>query len=1067
MDMWQWMQLMLLLGGLGMSALVPASTPPAHFSDELDTGSYDCQLTLLPKAAPAEVGNVRVLLEWADAHEYTAVTINATTLTISTMDHGASTDRGAVASGVLPGAPYVLTLARRANRLLVLRENAVILQATAPRAAGSAAGIEAGGGWSVTRATIQRLEPVVFSDDFMRTSDDQGAWRILSGHWALQSAWDKIAVGNAHRFDNASFGQNPFAWGGCSAQGQPALCMVGSPNWEDYTLTVAVKPAAGGAVGVQVNMPDAAHGLLVRWSPGNNLRAGGNQLAIYNIQHAQRTLLATDAGGYLPGQWYQLSISSSQEGLSVRVDGRERLHLPPVAPWRGAVALYAEGPAESVFNDVTVYGRALQIEQILESRRSKINKRFQQDRGGMQNWANSRGDWRAFPEAPGYRQYRWPVGGEQRMVLTVKTMKLPAGTLTLLLNGDGRQVTSGYRAVLEQTGAGLARCTLYRDAQTLLSKADVPLPDSLEFSVRFGHSGQRLRLELDDETIAEADDAGPLPGTQAAYAADGAFALAHDVMLLGPQVLDYSFAEAPVDWFSAGTWMESIRWSCSPNWSFLAGWSRGDAALWLKQRIAGDQSLDVFMGLKMEYPREHAPEPQRLRDMGVTLCGDGLHPRSGYSALFAETAPDNPDGPRQLVLLREGVQVASAPAPTFSGDYYGFAHQHWFELELRVQGNTVEFYCEGERTPRLRYVDPQPLAGGVPAIWTSDNGIMIARARLHMVCPPTPRQDPQVVLAQPAYAEFAITGQPLTLDFHDSWSTTGKPITLRVIARHVPDGEDTAIAVSGMKVTFTPKVFGEHWYQILAVDADQQTSVPFDFSLPVFDARQKRDDSHAIVLYRFDEGHGLTVLDHSAIAPPANILIPTAAPAHWLAPNGLSLHGSTPAMTAKGVSKLLALAHGNAFTLELWVSTDTIAPPNDVSGCMMSWEAAAGQQNFSVGQNWYDLFFDAGAQGGIAHGMGGSSTCSASDGARPWLQHLVYAFDGKQMHIYVNGEEKGKGALQGMHPAQWYANAVLLLGNYADGHAPYLGSYYLAAIHSRCFSAVEALHNFHAGPVAR
>ena len=179
--------------------------------------------------------------------------------------------------------------------------------------------------------------------------------------------------------------------------------------------------------------------------------------------------------------------------------------------------------------------------------------------------------------------------------------------------------------------------------------------------------------------------------------------------------------------------------------------------------------------------------------------------------------------------MRDGIPVASAPSAAIGGDNYGFAHQHWFELELRVQGNTVEFYCEGERTPRLRYVDPQPLGGGVPAIWTSDNGIMIARARLHMLLP-VPRDDPQVIIAQPVYAEYAKIAQPITLDFHDSWSTTGAPVTLRVIARKVPDGEDAAITVSGLRVTFTPKYFGKHWYQIIAVDAQQHTSVPYDLT---------------------------------------------------------------------------------------------------------------------------------------------------------------------------------------------------------------------------------------------
>ncbi len=47
-------------------------------------------------------------------------------------------------------------------------------------------------------------------------------------------------------------------------------------------------------------------------------------------------------------------------------------------------------------------------------------------------------------------------------------------------------------------------------------------------------------------------------------APSGCFALAHDVMVLGHNMLDYTFADAPVDWIEQGTWMETTRWSCAP-----------------------------------------------------------------------------------------------------------------------------------------------------------------------------------------------------------------------------------------------------------------------------------------------------------------------------------------------------------------------------------------------------------------------------------------------------------------------------------------------------------------------
>ncbi len=81
------------------------------------------------------------------------------------------------------------------------------------------------------------------------TAQDRGNWTIRRGTWALLSAWDHDPKGNAQRFANASYAQNPFAWAGRSAAGSSALCTVGKPYWEDYTFTTAVQPGAGAPPG--------------------------------------------------------------------------------------------------------------------------------------------------------------------------------------------------------------------------------------------------------------------------------------------------------------------------------------------------------------------------------------------------------------------------------------------------------------------------------------------------------------------------------------------------------------------------------------------------------------------------------------------------------------------------------------------------------------------------------------------------------------------------------------------------------------------------------------------------
>ena len=207
-----------------------------------------------------------------------------------------------------------------------------------------------------------------------------------------------------------------------------------------------------------------------------------------------------------------------------------------------------------------------------------------------------------------------------------------------------------------------------------------------------------------------------------------------------------------------------VRWACTPTWSFLSGWSRGDAVLWQKQRFSGDQNLQAFVGVKMEYPREVDIYDNRYRDFAITICGDGHNPRSGYTGVFAAGTP-----PR-LLLLRNGTEVASKPLATVPNR--GANHRSWFNIALRKHGSTVEFWVADQR--ELSYSDPQPIDSGVPAIWTTNNGLCLARARLHFANPPTPRTDPRVILDNPWYPEWGNVGRPLTLQFSQA-ASSGQP----------------------------------------------------------------------------------------------------------------------------------------------------------------------------------------------------------------------------------------------------------------------------------------------------
>jgi len=1051
----QWMRIVFVVCVLGVAGWALADPPANSFSNELDKTLYDCTFVVTPPAPLPDEGGVTLTLEAGTGTDAVQLAVRAQSLQLEAVVNGKASHFAPMPLHLQPGTPYPLTVLRRGDWLGILHNKTFLFRGTVPRPAGDQGEVVATAGWTVDDPEVQPLEPVVFADNFMRTSDVPGEWRVRSGKWALQSAWDFDPKGNADRFANIEYSQNPFAWTGRNPHGA-ALCTAGKAFWENYTFSVAVQPGAGGAAGVMVNLANPgdanSDGYLVRWSPANDHGPQGDRLTLSQVKQGATTVIAESRGGYIPNQWYKLTVISTLDGLRVLVDGEPRLEAKNVWPWRGGVGLYAEGKNGAVFDDVTVYGNTINKTLLEERQQAHINERFQRDQNGMQSWA-TRNEWTMFPGEPNRLLYDADCYGNQWMALNVRPFKGKTGELQLVLNSDGKSATSGYRVALKLKD-GKLDYEFYANTVKLATVTKEPLSTGTEYSFRFHHEDDKLWLEQDGELVAKFSDLPPLDGRRPAYNADGCFALAHDVMLMGRNRLDYGFSEEPVDWVQQGTWMQASRWACSPQWSFLGGWSRGDAVLWHKKRFTGDQSFDAFLGLKIEYPHERTDYPNRYRDFGVAICSDGHDPRSGYAGIYgAADAAGHPN--QRTVLLRHGVVVASAPL-IIPGDEQ--SHQQWFELELRKQGAQVQFWVNGVQA--CTYTDPHPIDEGVPAIWTMDNGIMVARAQLRFANPPQARTEPQVLLDTPQYPEWINFNKPLVLSFPGAWSTSGRTVALQATARKVPKGDEAAVSVSGTHVTLAPTKLGEHWYQVTALDGKTK-SAPCHVSFQAFNPAIKRNDAHAVVLYRFTEGAGKLVHDQAKGRHPADLMVAPGANITWHPGQGLTLHRRAGLKTTGAVAKLMRLAKNKACTLECWVSPDSVVQSEQVMcGCLLSWQKN-NQANFGIW--YYGNQLQITREGAERRG---GSPISAMNSYHIGLHHYVLTWNGKIATWYVDGERMTQQTGRMLDPDKWTSDAYLQLGDLGNDTSNFLGTYYLLAIHDRCFSANEVQHNYKAGPSA-
>ena len=1050
-------------------AVAFCAPPPGLFEDALPQSAYDCTVALRPENGLSANSSARIYLDWTSEETHSRVSITRKSIVIETLSANESTLIATLNSGVTPGKDYTLTLMRRGERLGLALNDTLLFRGIVPRGAGVLGGISLANGWALHDVSIQPLEPVVFADNFMRAGEAGSLWETLSGQWGLQSAWaHEVKTGFLQHFDYASHSQNPFALLGSNADGS-ALCRTGEPYWEDYTITAAINPAAKGAVGLIVNMPDAQGGLLARWSPGNDASKTGDRLSLYRLNGARRTLLAEQRGGYIPGRWYKMAVSSTLDGVSVLIDGQMRLHVDQATPWRGGVGLYAEGAAGSTFDDVTVYGHALNTNLITEANEARVTERFTDDRE-MGAWAQAKSDWANSPTMPGYQQYRWPMFGDQWLSLTMLAAGYAAGSqLTLILNSDGANANNGYRLLMKHEGEpAKLSVSLYRNEAVLATASRPPFNPNEEYSLRFCRTGHDIWLEIDEERLLGATDPTPLGGVVAAYALSGSFSTARDLLLLGPQQFNYTFSNAPTDWIGEGNWMSTIRWTCAPQWSFLGGWNRGDAALWHKGYFSGDQLLEAYIGIKMEYPRERAIYEERFYGLGVTICGDGTNPRSGYTAIFG--APDDAGNPNaQTVILRNGVVVASTTRYLMPSKQR--AHHAWFQMALQKTGNTIDLWLipspNGRLVKALSFTDDAALDGGVPAIWTTDNGISLARARIIASAPPRPREDTQVIIAQPWYPEWANIHETTTLDFSDSWATSGTGLRLEVATRKAPDGETDCVRIEGLRVFFTPTKTGEHWHEVTAIDKDGRRSWPFHLSVPVF-SKEGRNDRNTLVLYRFTEGKGTLVRDVSGVSPPADLrMLPGAQPPIWLPGQGLLKLDALPLMTAGAVDKLIAIRNTGACTIEFWTSAYTIDPPPTSRGSVLIWGIDEERKNFALTHNWYTLMLTLRNAEMRAGSFDASGPIIGSDfyGYRPYLQHCAVTWDGKTTRLYIDGTLRAEEDLD-WNTESWNAESPLLLGNIRDMARNFQGTYYLLAIHNRALTPADITGHFQAGPAA-
>jgi len=518
--------------------------------------------------------------------------------------------------------------------------------------------------------------------------------------------------------------ESPARRGDRSAGGPSSLAVSGKSSWRDYRYEASVMcPGAGGA-GLAFAVRDAANYHVFRAvGDGGDSGVAANRLALVRVRDSRETVLAEREWGPRRQSFYRMAVDLDDENIRCFVDGAPALETADADLPAGRVGLWALAGEGAFFDDVAVSTDRASTAPPPDTRAGAIFAREQD----MRRWANPSDEWVPDPESDWWwSRFRYP--GSVRAAISEKA------TFRQL---DVRMWSGGRRDVRP--------LSLFRDARTTAGEVGSGIGTVLSDAA--GAQGPYV-LELDREGVpAVSGPAGahaePLSrrerkGDRVAIRGLENLDAPGVVEIAADGVLDRFFRRAPVDWeVVSGRWGVRNKWICDPRFSWYGGHSESLAAIRSKHVCGGDVTLDFYAALVMTMDD---PPYERVGDFACTILANGRSLASGYTLVVSggrNTWSRLYGGGRLLAESR--APGDRLPSNVIDDPSRRELHQRWFRITIErvtVGGaRRVRALLDGREV--FDVPDTLGVETGRCVIWTQDNGMLVARARIAASVPPT------------------------------------------------------------------------------------------------------------------------------------------------------------------------------------------------------------------------------------------------------------------------------------------------------------------------------------------
>jgi hypothetical protein len=230
-------------------------------------------------------------------------------------------------------------------------------------------------------------------------------------------------------------------------------------------------------------------------------------------------------------------------------------------------------------------------------------------------------------------------------------------------------------------------------------------------------------------------------------------------------------------------------------------------------------------------------------------------------------------------------------------------------------------------------------------------------------------------------------------------------------------------------------------------------------------ASNQRVTRNLLVLYKFLEGGGSTVLDVSGNGSPLDLDITDLSAIRWTE-DGLSIQSPVSIVSQGPATKIIdAVKQTSEITVEAWIT-----PAKGAAGGaarIVGISENPERRNFTLSQEGTldsPAAYDIRLRSTSTPLDGAASLARTENPVNGVLTHVVCTLDSAgTLRIYVDGRETVTRFVGGTL-ANWAGSMSLTLGSEVEGTSPWLGDLHLVAFYDRALSSLELLRNFHAGP---